>query len=62
MAKNVDSDETAHYELSLQDLHCLHWYLVWSTGMKRLNVRRNKVIAKLFIYNGKRIVLYSYYM
>ena len=36
MANSVDLDETAHYELSHLDPHCLQRYLFWSAGMKRL--------------------------
>ena len=36
MANSVDPDETAHYEPTHQDLHCLHSYLVWSAGLKWL--------------------------
>ena len=32
----VDSDEMARYEPSHLNLHCLHWYLVWSAGIKGL--------------------------
>ena len=38
MANSVGLDETAHYEQSHQDLHFLHMYLVWSVGMKGLNI------------------------
>ena len=34
MANSVDPDETAHYEPSHQDLHCLHEYFIWSAGLK----------------------------
>ena len=34
MANSVDPDETAHYELTHLDLHCLQRYLVWSVGLK----------------------------
>ena len=34
MANSVDPDETAHYEPSHLDLHCLHRYLFWSAGLK----------------------------
>ena len=37
MANSVDPDETACYELSHLDLHCLRKYLCWSTGLKGLN-------------------------
>ena len=37
MAKSVDPDEEARYELSRQDLLCLHRYLFRSGGMKVLN-------------------------
>ena len=36
MANSEDLDETAHYELSHPDLHCLHSYLYRSTVLKRL--------------------------
>ena len=37
MASSVDYDETAHYEPSHQDLHCiLHRYLIRSTKLKSL--------------------------
>ena len=36
LANSVDPDETAHYEPSHLDLHCLHWYLFWSTGLNGL--------------------------
>ena len=35
-ANSVDPDDTAHYEPSHLDLHCLHMYLFWSTGLKEL--------------------------
>ena len=39
MANSVDPDETAHYEPSNLDLHYLHRYLPWSTGLlKRVKV------------------------
>ena len=34
MANSVDPDETAHYEPSHQDLHCLQRYLIWSAVLK----------------------------
>ena len=34
MASSVDADEIAHYGPSHLDLHCLHRYLHWSTGLK----------------------------
>ena len=43
MANSVDPDETAHYELSHQDLHCLHRYVVWFAGLKGLNIRQEIV-------------------
>ena len=36
MAKSVDPDETAHYELSHLDLHCLQMYFSWSLGSSGL--------------------------
>ena len=37
MANRVGPDETARYEPSHLDLHCLHMYLFWCDGLKRLN-------------------------
>ena len=37
MANSEDPDEMAHNEPSFPELHCLHRYLVWSTGLKGLN-------------------------
>ena len=34
MASSVDPDEMAHYELSYQNLHCLHRYLHQFTVLK----------------------------
>ena len=31
---SVNPDETAHYELSHLDLHCLQKYLSWYAGLK----------------------------
>ena len=36
MENSVDPDDTAHYELSHLDLHCLQRGLYWSVGMKGL--------------------------
>ena len=36
MSNSVHPDETAHYEPSHQDVHCLHRYLLWSVGLKVL--------------------------
>ena len=36
MANSVDPDETAHYELSHLDLHCLHRYLFCSARLNGL--------------------------
>ena len=36
MANSVDPDETARYEPSHLDLHCLHRYLFWSAWFKWL--------------------------
>ena len=33
MANGIDPDETAHYELSHLDLHCLQRCLFWVTGL-----------------------------
>ena len=39
MANSVESDEMAHNEPSHLDLHCLPKYLLWSAGMKGLNIQ-----------------------
>ena len=39
IANSVDPDETAHYEPSHLDLHCLQRYLYWSVEMKGLRDR-----------------------
>ena len=36
MANIVDPDETAHYEPSHLDLHCLHRYWFWFAGLNGL--------------------------
>ena len=36
MANSVDPDETASYEPSHLDLHCLQTHLYWSAGTKAL--------------------------
>ena len=36
MANSIDPDETAHYEPSHHNLHCLLRYLVWYAKMKGL--------------------------
>ena len=39
MANSIDPDETAHYEPFHLDVHCLHRYLFWSTGLKGLSLQ-----------------------
>ena len=41
MPNSVDPDETAHYEPSHLDLHCLQSYLYWSAGMKGLRKKKS---------------------
>ena len=36
MANSIDPDETAHYEPSHLDLHCLQRYWFWPAGLKEL--------------------------
>ena len=36
MANSVDPDETARYEPSHQDLHCLQRHLCWSVEMVKI--------------------------
>ena len=43
MADSVDPDETAHYEPSHQDLHCLQWCLCWSVVMIGFNQISNSL-------------------
>ena len=43
MANSIDPDETARYEPSHQDLHCLHRYLFLSAGHKRLTTVKQEV-------------------
>ena len=38
MANSVHPDEMAHYEPFHLDIHCLHRYLFWSTGLKGLSL------------------------
>ena len=47
MANSVDPDETACYEQSDLDLHCLHRYLFWSAGLKLLTFKSQITIAAL---------------
>ena len=42
IANSVDPDETAHYEPSHPDLHCLHKYLFWVIGPKGLSYIQNR--------------------
>ena len=37
-ANSVDPDETARYEPSHLDLHCLHRYMFWSAVLKGLTM------------------------
>ena len=45
MTNSVDPDETACYEPSHLDLHCLHRHLCWSAVLKRLILVLGKHIA-----------------
>ena len=38
MINSVDPDETARYEPSHLDLHCLQRYLYWSAGLRESNL------------------------
>ena len=42
MANSVDPDETAHYEPSHLDLHCLTCYWFWSAGLKVLTKQKDE--------------------
>ena len=45
MANRVDPDETAHYEPSHLDLHCLQKYLPWSTDERaKINIATDKAL------------------
>ena len=51
IGNRVEPDDTAHYELSHLDLHCLQRYLYWYAGMKRLNFTPNVNSIWIVIYN-----------
>ena len=46
MENSVDPDETAYYELSHLDLHCLHKIWFWSAGLKG-NAKFSKATAEV---------------
>ena len=57
MANSVDSDETARYEPSHLEVHCLHRYLYQSAGLKRLRTSpvikdETILLGDLFIQNA----------
>ena len=54
MTNSVDPDEMAHYEPSHLDLHCLHRYLFWSTGLKGLKFSGYNVFQKSLFFHKKR--------
>ena len=59
MANSVDPDETAHYEPSHLDLHCLQKYLYWSAGMKALIDHCNFfIVIANFMYICRRCNVY----
>ena len=63
MANNVDPDETAHNELSYQDLQCLHRYLILSAGLKglkRLRIIAGDLLKHFFFINISVVRLSSY--
>ena len=45
MANIVDPDETARYEPSHLDLHCLQRYVFWSTGLKELQILKIRILS-----------------
>ena len=49
MANSVDPDETAHYEPSHLDLHCLYKYLFWSARLKGLCGQTKALIGLLIL-------------
>ena len=60
MANSVDPDETAHYEPSHLDLHCLHRYWFWSAGLKWFNTSfqgldngSRKIVDNTAVYEKK---------
>ena len=56
MANSVDPDETAHYEPSHQDLHCLQ-KLFWSAGFKVfIDVQMCKVISNVLPWSGQYLI------
>ena len=59
MANCVEPDETAHYEPSHQDLHCLHRYMVLdcrAEGFKAVS----KIIAVDTLYCIKCLYMYLF--
>ena len=58
MANSVDPDETACYEQSHLDLHCLQRYLYWSVGTKEFRhiFQLNRTDIFFFISAGKGVV------
>ena len=59
MPNSVDPDETAPYEPSHQDLHCLQRYLYWSIGLKGLimgGIIRNAPVDSKLIQKILKII------
>ena len=49
MTNSVDPDETAHYEPSHLDLHCLQKHLSWSTRLKGLACSQIIIVCLIFL-------------
>ena len=54
MTNCVDPDETARYERSHQDLHCLHRCLFWSAGLKGLTLQTSQIFTRLVTKKKER--------
>ena len=52
MANSVEPDETAHYEPPHQALHCLHRYLIRSTGLNGIICMYNMTIDRFICITG----------
>ena len=55
MANSIDPDETARYEPSHLDLHCLQKYQIWSTelkGLSNLQISRHDRIWSIYQFRN----------
>ena len=58
MTNSVHPDEVVLYEPSQLVLHCLHWYLVCSAGIERVNSCYPTVPLFLYIFKYNNSVPY----